>query len=97
VRIRPARGLVRWWLQRTGYAGITLPPCGIYILASRLTDVRLRRHEIAHWAQYERMGALRFYAVYLWHLVRVGYDRHPMEIEARAAEGVGPDPVRPPG
>jgi hypothetical protein len=41
---------------------------------------------MAHWAQYQRMGAVRFYAVYLWLLLRHGYQNHPMEIEARRAE-----------
>ena len=90
MRIRPARRLLRWWLRTTGYAGITLPPVGIYLLAERMEDQRLRRHELAHWEQYRRMGTIRFYAVYLWWLARVGYERHPMELEARAAE-------RPPG
>lgn len=84
--IRPARGLVRAYLQRFGYAGITLPPFGIYVLASRINDERLARHERAHWRQYERMGALKFYGAYLAGLVRHGYRNHPMEIEARAAE-----------
>lgn len=84
--IRPARGIVRAFLQRAGYAGITLPPWGIYVLASRIADERLARHERAHWAQYERMGAVSFYVAYLVGLVRYGYHRHPMEIEARAAE-----------
>ena len=85
--IRPARGLVRAYLQRTGFAGITLPPWGVYVLASRIGDERLARHELAHWRQYERMGAVRFYATYLVGLLRYGYRRHPMEIEAREAEG----------
>jgi hypothetical protein len=84
--VKPARGLVRWWLRLTGYAGITLPPFGIYILAERLNDEALIRHEQAHWQQAQRMGTLKFYAVYLWLLARHGYTDHPMEIEARAAE-----------
>ncbi len=86
MRIAEARGLIRWYLRATGYAGITLPPCGVYLLAERMDDARLRRHEAAHWRQYRERGARRFYAVYLWWLARVGYDAHPMEIEARAAE-----------
>jgi hypothetical protein len=41
---------------------------------------------MAHWAQYQRMGAVRFYAVYLWLLLCHGYRDHPMEVEARRAE-----------
>lgn len=83
---RPARGIVRWWLRATGFHGITLPPWGIYILENHMYSDALVRHEQAHWAQYQRMGAVRFYWTYLWGLVRYGYQNHPMEIEARKAQ-----------
>lgn len=81
-----ARGLVRRYLKTTGYWGITLPPFGIYLLAEHSLSERLQRHELAHWEQAKRMGTFKFYAVYLWYLVRHGYAKHPMELEARAAE-----------
>lgn len=84
--IRQARGPVAWWLRATGFAGITLPPFGIYLLRERMADERLRRHELAHAEQARRMGALKFYAIYLWLLARHGYHQHPLEVEARAAE-----------
>ena len=40
-----------------------------------------------YWAQYQRMGALRFYALYLWYQMRHGYEKNPMEIEARQVSG----------
>lgn len=86
MTLQPARHVVRWFLRTFGYAGITLPPRGIYVLVERMSDERLIRHEQAHWAQYERMGAARFYATYLWGMMRYGYRNHPMEIEARSAE-----------
>jgi hypothetical protein len=84
---RPAPHLIRWCLKAFGYAGICLPPMGIYILAAHLHSQRLIRHEKAHWRQYQRLGAVRFYAAYVWGLARHGYRNHPMELEARAAEG----------
>ena len=83
---KTARGPVRWWLRLTGFGGICLPPFGIYILAERIHSERLVRHEQAHWAQYERMGAVRFYVTYLWYTIRHGYWNNPMEVEARGAE-----------
>lgn len=83
---RPARHLVRWFLRTFGYAGICLPPVGIFILVDHLANNRLVRHERAHWAQWQRMGTFGFYATYLWGLLRHGYRNHPLEIEARAAE-----------
>ena len=84
--IHPARHLIRWWLRTFGLRAITLPPLGIYVLAEHIDSERLRRHEMAHWAQYERMGAVRFYVGYIALWVRYGYQNHPWEREARAAE-----------
>ena len=84
--VKPAPHIIRWFLRRTGYAGICLPPVAIYILAEHLHSQRLIRHEQAHWRQWQRLGTIRFYAAYLWGLVRYGYQNHPLELEARAAE-----------
>lgn len=83
---RPAPHLIRWFLRTTGFAGVCLPPLGIYILAEHLGSQRLLRHEQAHWAQYQRLGWWRFVWAYLTGLIRHGYQNHPMEIEARRAE-----------
>jgi hypothetical protein len=83
---RPARHIIRWFLKATGFAGVTLPPIGIYILAERLHDQRLVRHELEHWAQAQRLGVVRFAFTYLYFTVRYGYWNNPLEIEARAAE-----------
>jgi hypothetical protein len=85
--IRTAKGLVSWWLARTGYRGITLPPFGIFMAPGSESDTGLIKHEMVHWAQYQRMGAVRFYATYLWFQVRYGYEKNPMEIEARQISG----------
>ena len=84
--IRPAPALVRWYLRAIGFAGITLPPFGIFILSERIDDQRLRLHEEAHWQQYQRMGLIGFYLKYFWNTLRHGYRNNPMEIEARKAE-----------
>ena len=86
---RPARHLIRWILRTAGFGGVTLPPFGVFILAERIHSERLIRHEQAHWAQYQRMGALGFYITYAWLWLRHGYRNHPLEIEARAAEMKG--------
>lgn len=84
--IRQAPAPVRWYLRATGFAGITLPPFGIFIVSERINDQRLRLHEMAHWHQYQRMGLLGFYLKYFWNTLRHGYWNNPMEIEARKAE-----------
>ena len=82
---RPARHLVRLFLRATGYAGICLPPFGIFILPERLEDPALVEHERCHWRQAERMGTARWAITYLWYNLRYGYRGNPLEKEARAA------------
>ena len=84
--IRSAPAPIRWWLKLTGFSGITLPPFAIYVLAEQMGNQRLRRHEEAHWEQYKRMGAVKFYAAYLWFTIRYGYWNNPLEVQAREAE-----------
>jgi hypothetical protein len=83
---RPARHIIAWFLRRFGFAGVALAPWGIFVLPEHLHSQRLTRHEIAHWRQYQRMGAIRYYATYAWQVLRYGYRDAPMEVEARAAE-----------
>ena len=83
---RPARHIIAWFLRRFGFAGVALAPWGIFVLPEHLENQRLTRHEIAHWRQYQRMGAIRYYATYAWQVLRYGYRDAPMEVEARAAE-----------
>ena len=80
---KPARGLIGWALRRTGFAGVALAPWGIYILAEHLANESLIRHEQVHWAQWRRMGTVRYYATYLYQVLRYGYRNAPMEREAR--------------
>jgi len=80
-----AKHVIRWFLKTTGFAGITLPPLGVYIIAERMDDVQLARHEQRHWAQAREMGVLRWYAVYAWYSIRYGYRNNPLEVDARSA------------
>lgn len=84
--IKPMNWLLRTVLQ-SGVRAITLPPFGIYIKAVYEHDATVLAHEAVHWAQYERMGLLTFYATYIWYSVRYGYYNNPLEVEARAGAG----------
>ena len=44
------------------------------------------KHELAHVAQYQRYGTVRFLLLYLWEWMKNGYYNNRFEIEARAAE-----------
>ena len=81
--MKKAPWLIATFLRIQGFKAITLPPFGIYALLDALNDQELEQHELVHWEQYKRMGAMKFYVTYLWLLARHGYWNHPMEIEAR--------------
>ena len=80
---KPARGLIGWALRRTGFAGVALAPWGIFVLPEHLNNQRLTQHELVHWQQYKRMGVVKYYATYLYQVLRYGYRNAPMEREAR--------------
>ena len=80
---KPARGIIAWVLRRTGFAGVALAPWGIYILPEHMYSDSLIRHEQVHWQQWQRMGTVKYYATYLWQIIRYGYRNAPMEREAR--------------
>ena len=84
--MKTAPRLIAAYLRWQKFRAITLPPFGIYAIEGSTQDVRLAKHENAHWEQYKRMGFFGFYATYLWFMLVYGYEKHPMEIEARKAE-----------
>lgn len=60
---------------------------GIFILADHWEDRRLLLHELAHVAQYERLGGFRrFLSQYLRECISPGYPLGDLELEARRAE-----------
>jgi hypothetical protein len=53
------------------------------VLPEHLANQRLTQHELVHWQQYKRMGVVKYYATYLYQVLRYGYRNSPMEREAR--------------
>ena len=45
----------------------------------------IRRHEDEHVRQFQLYGIPLFLIVYVWWQIRYGYDRNPLEVEARRA------------
>ncbi len=86
MKVRTARGPIRWFMKACGFAGWTSFWNAVYVLPGRESDQRLLRHERCHLEQIQRDGRLAFAVQYLWWLARYGYQANPYEIEARAAE-----------
>ena len=59
---------------------------GIFVRADHWRDRELIAHELAHTAQYQRLGGiLPFLQTYLGQCAAVGYEQAPLELEATAA------------
>jgi len=79
VRLRRVPWLMPRWAQAQVWGRTILLRRGV-----PLTEALLG-HELAHVDQWRRYGAARFLWRYVAGLVRRGYWRHPLEVEARAA------------
>lgn len=73
--------------DKQNYNAQAVPPFVIYINKSQSNNLLLIQHEMVHWKQYKRTGAIIFYLRYLAEYVIYGYDNMPMEIEARKEVG----------
>lgn len=61
----------------------SIPPFGIFISEKEKNNKRLLKHELHHWKEYNKGGAILFYLKYLYQYLIYGYDKMPIEIEAR--------------
>lgn len=68
------------------YSARTIPPFGIYIKESEKDNQALIDHELIHWKQYQDGGLLNYYLTYASQMKQYGYDKMPMEQEARTNE-----------
>jgi len=68
------------------YNARTIPPFGIYIKKSESGNKSLLEHELVHWKQYQEKGLIKFYSDYAKEMKQFGYDKMPMEKEARKNE-----------
>lgn len=68
------------------YRAMTIPPFGIFIARQHKNTEKILNHEIIHWKQYQKMGIILFYFKYFFQLLKIGYDKMPMEMEARYEE-----------
>lgn len=69
------------------YNAMTVPPLGIYITENQKDNRKLLQHEFVHWQQYRETGAIIFVLKYLIQKLLYGYDKMPLEIEARKIVG----------
>ena len=77
---------VNWLMHRLKIMGLATP-FGIFIRSDVTPERRvpLIRHELTHQDQMRRLG-VRFYIQYLRQYAKYGYNKMPLEIEARQSE-----------
>ena len=68
------------------YNARTIPPFGIYVKESEKENKELLNHELVHWKQYQDGGLFNYYMTYVNQMKQYGYDKMPMEKQARANE-----------
>lgn len=69
------------------YNAQTIPPFGIRVQTEDQDNEMLLKHELVHWKQYQATGAIIFHIRYALQSLLFGYDKMPMEIEARQLSG----------
>lgn len=74
-------------LNRFGFGAIYTPWRTVYVLKEHDTPA-LRRHELCHDAQRQRLGFWRFWLLISWWYLHAGHEYSPLEHEARQAEAL---------
>jgi hypothetical protein len=69
------------------YNAQTLPPFDIKVQSEDRDNQLLIQHELVHWQQYRKTGAIIYYLKYTLQKAIFGYDKMPMEVEARKQIG----------
>jgi hypothetical protein len=86
LKVKVAKGLIRWFLHYKHFAAITIPHCGIYVVEGFQESPYLIRHERKHEEQIKKLGTIRFLITYFYFCAKYGYYNNPLEIEARSVE-----------
>ena len=87
IKHRVAKGIILWYMKHCGFYGWTSYWNTIYYRTEKHRATKtLRKHELKHIEQINRMGRIVFTFKYIYYDWKYGYDENPLEIEAREAE-----------
>ncbi len=89
MKIKTASGLIKLYMRMFNFQGWASLWGSIYIYPGYEWDEILIRHERQHLLQMERDGKVKFMLLYMWYMVRYGYQANPYEIEARMNSATG--------
>ena len=80
IRIYPVPWLIPNWARAQTWGNVVLVRRGVGLTK------RLLAHELAHVLQWRSLGVFGFFCQYARHLIRHGYEGHPLELVARLDE-----------
>lgn len=86
MQVKTASGPLLWWMKWKDFTGYTSIFGQVYVAPGWEDCQWLLRHEFVHVQQVKRYGVLGFWARNLWYNLTVGYQKNPLEVEARLAE-----------
>lgn len=75
-----------WYLKLVNAGAIALPGRKVVLMDHHWRNHAIISHELGHIEQYEKMGTIKFLFMYFALMARHGYQKHPLEIEARKHE-----------
>ena len=78
-------GWIHWFTPKSIRA--TVIGRTIYIKKGYLVSQISLPHELIHIEQWHRLGSIKFSIMYLYYQIRYGYDKNPLEQEARKLSG----------
>lgn len=84
--MKPATGLILWYMNMMRFDGWASLWDTIYIRPGFEWDTGLIRHEQKHLEQMRRDGKFTYMVKYLWWWATKGYLANPYEVEARRAQ-----------
>lgn len=82
-KVKEAKGLILWLMNRVGFYGWTSNWGVIYVVLGHLRNETLIKHEQVHAMQIQRDGYLWQPIKYAYYLMSYGYRNNPYEVEAR--------------
>lgn len=85
-RVKTAGRIATLFLNAFHFDAAVSPWRTIYIRERYKDDKALLNHEMAHIAQIDRDGSIKFWTLCIWYYLRHGHQNSPIEQEARRYE-----------
>lgn len=85
MKMTKASGITKLFMKVMGFEFMAFPYDKIYYIKNKPVG-RWLKHECKHLEQYKREGVLKYFIIWWWEYLTIGYDNIRYEIEAKEAE-----------